>query len=126
MSEEGVPATVLQFVNRHIESLEELEILLLLHTEPSKAWTVAEIFQKIQSTQMSVQHRLLQFEASGLIEAKGDGYRFKGNHEPIASVVAALAENYKDRRIRIIEAIYGAKCDPAQTFADAFKLRKKD
>lgn len=98
----------------------------MVHSNPEKVWTVAEIFQMIQSTQISVQHRLLQLQADGLVVAEGDGYRFAPGKSDLANCVSSLAENYKDRRVRIIEAIYAPRKDPAQTFADAFKLRRKD
>lgn len=126
VSEEGVPEPVLQFVSRHVESLEQLEILLLLHSAPNKIWTVSEIFQRIQSTQISVQHRLLQLQAAGLVASDANGFRFAPANEDLANCVAGLAENYRERRVRIIEAIYAPRKDPAQSFADAFKLRRKD
>lgn len=98
----------------------------MLEGEPGKIWTLSEIFQKIQSTQISVQHRLFQLQAAGLVEGDDRGYRFKPANAELAACVAALAENYRLRRVRIIEAIYAPKKDAAQTFADAFKLRRND
>jgi DNA-binding transcriptional ArsR family regulator len=126
VSEEGVPESVVQFVSRHIESLEQLEILLFLHGEGSRPRTVAEIFKRIQSSQASVQDRLKKLQTAGLVASDEKGYRYQSGNPDTDACVAALAENYKLRRVRIIEAIYAPKPDAAQSFADAFRLRRKD
>jgi predicted transcriptional regulator len=120
----GSPDAVLSFVDRHIESLEHLEILLLLAAE-DRSWTAAEIFQKIQSSQASVDQRLQTLVAAGLLAKDATGqFRFAPKDEEARKVVKDLAEAYKSRRVRIIEAIYTRKTDAVQTFADAFKFRK--
>jgi predicted transcriptional regulator len=124
VSEGGSPDEVLAFVDRFIESIEHLEILLLL-AGAEKSWTSFEIFQQIQSSQASVEQRLKSLVATGLLSQDQDGrYRFSPNGEPTRKLVKDLGEAYKTRRLRIIEAIYARKTDAVRTFADAFKFRK--
>jgi predicted transcriptional regulator len=124
VSEGGSADRVLSFVDGHIESLEHLEILLLLAAQ-DKAWTAAEIFQQIQSSQASVEQRLESLVTAGLL-AKDENkrFRFAPKDDETRRVVKDLADAYKSRRVRIIEAIYTRKTDAVQTFADAFKFRK--
>ena len=115
---------MLSFVDRHIESVEHLEILLLLAAQ-ERSWTGAEIFQKIQSSQASVDQRLESLVAAGLLAKDDNGqFRFAPKDEDTRKVVKDLAEAYRTRRVRIIEAIYTRKTDAVQSFADAFKFRK--
>lgn len=121
---EGSPDAVLSFIERHIESLEHLEILLLL-AEEDRSWSAAEIFQKIQSSQASVDQRLQALVAQGLLSKDENGrFRFSPKDEATRNLVNDLAEAYRTRRVRIIEAIYTRKTDAVQSFADAFKFRK--
>jgi predicted transcriptional regulator len=122
---EGAPDSVLQFIDRHIESVEHLEILLLLSGD-SKDWRAAEIYSKIQSSQASIEQRLQQLSAAGLLVQNGAGYHFEPRNDATRQVVRELADLYRQRRVRVIEAIYSRKTDSVQSFADAFKLRRKD
>jgi predicted transcriptional regulator len=121
----GGPADpVLAFVDRFIESVEHLEILLLLAAH-DRNWSVAEIFQRIQSSQASVEQRLQTLVAAGLLSKDANSlYRFTPKDPETQKLVNDLAEAYKTRRVRVIEAIYTRKTDAVRTFADAFKFRK--
>jgi predicted transcriptional regulator len=122
--EGGAPDGVLSFVDRHIESVEQLEILLLLASQERK-WRASEIFQTIQSSQTSVEQRLESLVAAGLIAKDEKGcFRFAPKDDDTRKLVKDLADAYKTRRVRIIEAIYTRKTDAVRTFADAFKFRK--
>jgi len=57
------------FISRYIGSVEQLEILCLLASEPFKRWTVEEVFRLIQSNQESVEERLKTLVAAGFLKA---------------------------------------------------------
>lgn len=115
---------MLSFVDRHFESVEHLEILLLLAAE-ERGWTASEIFQKIQSSQASVDQRLEALIKAGLLSRESDGkFRFAPKDEQTRQLVKELAGAYKTRPVKIIEAIYARKTDAVRSFADAFKFRK--
>jgi predicted transcriptional regulator len=126
VSSEGPPAGVLAFIDQHIESIEQLEVLLFLHAQ-ERARTTAEIFREIQSSQASVNIRLKQLEAAGLIihEAIGQ-YRMNRSDEALQKTLDELSRCYRTMRVRIIEAIYTRRSDAVRSFADAFKLKKKE
>ena len=44
------------FIARHIVSVEELEVLLLLHNEPGRDWTIAEINARLRSQEASMKN----------------------------------------------------------------------
>ncbi|WP_131989167.1 hypothetical protein [Chthoniobacter flavus] len=51
-------------------------------------------------------------------------YLFAASGET-ASLIASLDQLYKSKPVRIIEAIFQRDRDPAQSFADAFKIKKQ-
>jgi hypothetical protein len=122
---EGPTDKVLDFLGRHIESIEHLEILLLL-AQSDKKWSASDIFKKIQSSKVSVEQRLNSLTALGLVAKDGIGcFSFAPKDDDVRQMVNELAEDYRTRRVRIIEAIYTRKTDAVKTFADAFKFRKQ-
>ncbi|MBA3273555.1 MAG: hypothetical protein H0T11_06760 [Chthoniobacterales bacterium] len=127
MSTEALPAPVKQLLARHIQSVEQLEVLLLLHSQPQRSWTSIEVYDSIRSSQSSISARLQAFTAAGfLVEDKGppQTFRYAPKDESLRSAVELTANAYRTWRIRIIEAIFAPESDPVQSFADAFRLRK--
>lgn len=127
MSADSLPAPVKQLLSRHIKSVEQLEVLLLIRSQPQRGWTAAEVYEVIRSSQLSIQARLQTFTSDGfLTEEKGppQTFRFAPNDQSLRSAVDQTAAAYQTSRVRVIEAIFAPEADPVQSFADAFKLRK--
>ncbi|MBA2269226.1 MAG: hypothetical protein H0W20_01345 [Chthoniobacterales bacterium] len=126
MPDETLSPAVKQLLSRHIGSVEQLEVLLLLRGSPERAWTSAEVYDVIRSSPASVSQRLEAFTAAGFL-AKEEGsplrFRYAPNHS-LRSAVDETAAAYRNWRIRVIEAIFAPEVDAVQSFADAFKLRK--
>ena len=43
MAQPGIPDDVAAFLNRNVRSVELLEILLLLHSDPKRDWTADQV-----------------------------------------------------------------------------------
>ena len=127
MSGDALPAPVKQLLSRHIQSVEQLEVLLLLRSQPQRAWTAVQVFDVIRSSESSIAARLQAFTAHGfLVEEKGPppAFRFAPKDQSVRAAVDQTAAAYQTWRVRVIEAIFAPEADPVQSFADAFKLRK--
>jgi hypothetical protein len=128
MAHEAFPDSAKQFLSRYIHSLEELEVLLLLRRGADRAWSVAQVYEVIRSSERSLEKRLQIFAAEGfLVEEKGppSAFRYAPSSEELRSAVEQIATSYQLSRVRVIEAIFAPEVDPVQKFADAFKLRKE-
>jgi hypothetical protein len=124
---EQLPLTVRQLLSRHIQSVEQLEVLLLMHREPHRAWSAAEVYSVIRSSEASIAARLAAFAKEGLLAEEGGSpptYRYAPRSTDVRSAVDDTAAAYKTWRIRVVEAIFAPPSDPVRSFADAFKLRK--
>ena len=125
MAESNISKEVLEFISEHIISLEQLEMLLLLSSQPAKEWTLDSVFTEIQSSQASIAHRLQEFCDKGLLVKKQNGlFQYAPRNESVAHAIHALSVAYKERRMKVIELIYRKPVDEVQSFADAFKIRK--
>lgn len=118
-------AALRSFLTRCISSVEQVEILLLLRANRERAWSIDEISTQLRSSAHSVQSRLAPLVRSTLVERREDEcYCYTpGADEP---VVAELAQEYENRRVRLIEAIFSRPIDSARSFADAFRLWERD
>jgi predicted transcriptional regulator len=123
----AVPDAVREFVQRNIDSVEELEILLWLRRSGQEA-TLAELAEKLRSTNSSVATRLEHLAERGLVApgAMAGSYRYVADSASLDETVAVLGDCYRDAPHKIMELVYSKPVDKIQTFADAFRLGKKE
>jgi hypothetical protein len=62
-----IPDDVRRFLLQCIDSVEQLEVLLLLHRAPGEGWTAEAIAQSLYSNPESIGRRLAGLYASGLL-----------------------------------------------------------
>ena len=127
MAGETLPTSVQHFLSQYIRSLEQLEVLLLLRNSPHRSWAPAEVYEVVRSSRSSVDERLKIFVHLGFL-ATEDGPPATFRYAPTDNLAAAMDETasaYQKWRVRVIEAIFTRAEDPAQRFADAFKVRKE-
>jgi hypothetical protein len=124
----GIPREVEHFIAEAIESVEQLEILLLLYEDPSRSWTVPEINQKLRSSLYSVETRMAPLLARGLVERGTESppaYRYARREATLEARVAALKVAYRDYHTAVIEKIYSRPTDRVMDFARSFQLRSR-
>ena len=122
-----LPPAVRQFLARYISSVEQLEVLLLMHDQPHRAWSAADVYGIIRSSEASIAARLQSFTSEGFLAVENGSppmYRYAPKSTDLKSAVSETATAYKTWRIRVVEAIFTPPSDPVQSFADAFRLRK--
>ncbi len=131
MAEEGLSPSVSQFIAQYVRSVEQLEILLLLGRNPEKDFGVRDVYNVIMSTKESVHGWLEEMVSKRLVVQSAGApatYRFAPADAALIEPVQALATSYKAYPVRVIESIYRPRqqpqVDPAQGFADAFRIRK--
>jgi DNA-binding Lrp family transcriptional regulator len=112
---------VKKLLTEHIDSVEQLEILLLLHESRHRTWTVDEVNERVCSSPASVRSRLDGLEQRGFIQRRNTDYRYATSSE-LDGVVAELARTYAERRFTVIELIFARPSDKLRAFADAFKV----
>jgi hypothetical protein len=123
-----LPPEIRRFISQYLRSVEQLEILLLVSRGGDSAWSVQSVYDVILSSKASVERWLEVFAELGFLQKIQEGptttYRFTATGEK-AAIVQRLDALYKLKPVRILEAIFKKDQDPAQSFADAFKLRKQ-
>jgi hypothetical protein len=124
----GISAAVADFVKSHITSVEEMEVMALMHSRPGIPWTVEGLARELGSTTESITGRLVSFIALRIVAARAEGGRQVFACAPADPDVAALlrevVRTYRERRIAMTTLIYERPTTPLRSFADAFRLRK--
>lgn len=116
---------VRDFIARHIVSIEQLEVLLLLAETEERDWTAGELNERLRSQEASIAKWLVALQALQMVTATDERFRFAPAGAELRRQVAALAEAYRSRRIKVIELIFSKPNETLRSFVDAFDLRKR-
>lgn len=125
MAEEISPE-IARFVQDKIDSVEQLNVLLLLKLRPDQVWSVADITRELRSTEHSIHQRLeglYHRQVLARLPELGGKHRFTPISEECRKAIEDLAVLYHTKPYRIMDLIYSRKNDALQEFADAFKLK---
>ncbi|HEX2120479.1 MAG TPA: hypothetical protein VHL59_02455 [Thermoanaerobaculia bacterium] len=122
-----VPSAALtDFLRQRLTSIDQIDIVLLLLNDPSRAWTAPEVAVALGTAHESAAMRLFLLASGGLIAFEAAGiprYRYTRADPETHRLLGELAEVYATNRAAIA-ALVGAPPDPLRSFADAFKLKK--
>lgn len=120
-----LPRSVQELLDRSITSVEQLELLLLLHANPDRAWTADAAGHEVRTSTHSAGGRLAELVARRLARETPEGYVFAGD-AAARSAVSELGRLYSTHRVRVISRIFAKPPESIRDFADAFRLRKDD
>ncbi|HKZ74860.1 MAG TPA: hypothetical protein VJ011_12395 [Steroidobacteraceae bacterium] len=132
---ETLPDSVRALLRDHIESYEQLELLLLLRGRPGGIWTLREIAQRMQLPDEELEEALRGLRAAGCLGERiqgDDAIRYAPRDAGQAVAIEGLAAAYGEKPLAIIKlmsanAIERVRTAAINTFADAFVVGgKKD
>jgi hypothetical protein len=112
------------FINKNINSIEQIEVLLILRANPERVWNVDEISAIMRSSPNSIRSRLVGLVSRKLSRGEADGFKYAASGR-LHDMVEVLAEEYGRRRFSVIELVF-SRPDAARQFADAFRLREDE
>jgi hypothetical protein len=113
----------------HIDSIEKLEVLLLLRNRTEREWTASEVALELRITEASSAARLADLASSGLLVSNGEApsvYRYSPAQSEDVRSISELAMTYAERRVSVITFIFSRPQERVRGFADAFLLRKRE
>lgn len=124
----GLTPELIAFIQRAIESIGTLEVLLLMRVRRERSWGAADVSRELRSSPTSASQQLDRLAARGLVRRSGTGADALFVYSPTErdeNLVAQLARQYAERKVTIISLIYERRPDDhLKVFSDAFKLRK--
>jgi hypothetical protein len=124
VQESGVPAPVRRFIAGHIESVGQLEVLLLLRAAADKQWTTDEVARAVVTQPASAAGWLEQLAGDGLVTPEDVGYRYSPPSRDVERAIDELAESYAKYRVAVIGLIFSKPSEQVRDFPEAFRLRR--
>jgi DNA-binding MarR family transcriptional regulator len=121
MPYEPIPDDIRDLIQRHIDSVAQLEALLFLRARPSETLAASAIASRLYAPETELARSLAQLAQDGFLVRENDQYRYECAGEKRLSV-DRLAEAYSRHLIPITNLIH-AKPRNIRQFSDAFKFR---
>jgi len=128
MANDLIPDDVKEFIIEKIDSVAELEALLLIYRNPETDWSVGDLAQRLYTSSEQTERVLTQLLAHDFL-AVGQNpavYRYQPKTLHLAEMVERVADVYARYLVPVTNLIHAKPQIKVQKFADAFKLRKKE
>jgi len=122
-----IPEDVAQFILQHIDSVAEMEAILLLRENPAQEWTVEELAKRLYTSKEQTAGVVASLCAHGIFVAILTGpprYRYEPKSNELNQMIDRVAEVYSKHLVPVTNLIHSKPATRVQEFADAFKLRK--
>lgn len=128
MFKQQISESVKRFIREEIQTVPKLEVLLLLHRERSRPFTLAEVANELGLETDTAWEQLTALEAIGLIEANVDksNYQYHPANKKLGSIVSRLAVAYRKQRVPILSAILAEEPNKVRRFVEAFKCARSN
>lgn len=120
-----IPEHVRRFIVEGIDSIPELEALLLLRAHGDRTWSAEDAGARLYVSTTMATHALNALADRGLLARDGQSYRYAPARPELDVVVADLAATYATRLIAVTRLIHAKPAASVREFADAFRLRKE-
>ena len=122
MADDGIPAELRDFITNSIDSVGQLEALLLLRGDPDKSWDVSQLAKRLYVNEAEAAAIFAHLVNLGLAITADGAYRYDRQGGQ-TEVIDRLAGAYARQLIPITNLIH-AKPRGIRAFADAFKIKR--
>lgn len=122
-----IPERVLRFLAEKIDTVPELEALLLMWQDPTRAWSEEEIAARVYVPRTKAALILQALQRRQLVTAEGQPalYRYSSALDPAGDVMAEVAAEYRRHLVQIATLIHSRGSSSVREFARAFDLKKE-
>ena len=125
MNNRPVPDEVRRFILTSIPSVPYLEALLLLRSEPARAWDSFNVASRLYVGENQARELLNAMQQSGIAACtESGGFLFSPKPPELAEVIDALAATYSHNLVGVTDLVHSRVEKRAQQFADAFRWKK--
>jgi hypothetical protein len=127
MSDNFIPDDVAQFILDKIDSVAQMEALLLLRSDPREEWSLEALAKRLYIAESETTQVLSRLCSEGLvvtIMSEPLRYRYEPSSTEIRQMADRLADVYSKHLVPVTNLIHTKPKTRVQEFADAFRLRK--
>jgi hypothetical protein len=124
-----VPIPVARFIATHVQTLEQLEVLLLMMHSPDRWWDAHAIAGAVGILEDTARRILDRLAARNLLAIRITGdvrYQFQPGESSLAEAARLTADTYRTNRLGVLQLVTEARRRSLRAFADAFRIRDDD
>jgi biotin operon repressor len=115
------------FIREKIQTVLRLEVLLLLHQQQLRSFSVAEVANELHLEREAAKDQLAALEAVGVVvQSDKAKYQYHPSNASLRSMVEQLAAGYSRQRVPILSAILTEQPDRTRLFAEAFRIIRRN
>jgi DNA-binding GntR family transcriptional regulator len=120
-----VSRRVQEVVRSHIDSVEILEVLLLLVARPEMAFSAERVSEQLGTATHFARNRLRRLQDEGLVQ-RLDNDCFRVARDPgLLVTLSLLAETYRARPSDVVGLIHARPSELARVLEDTFNLQRE-
>ena len=128
--QDDIPQDVRAFIADYLDSVVQLETLLMLHGAPEREWEAADVARDLRIDRAWAEGQLAGLCEQGLAARDDPGgevrrYRYAPASAAARAAVDGLSRAYAERRVTVISLIFAKPADNLRAFSDAFRIRKE-
>jgi hypothetical protein len=127
MATYNIPDDVAQFILDKIDSIAQVEALLILRVDSNEDWDADRLAKRLYISNEQTAELMARLYRDGFLLA-GAGeppiYRYGPSSNELRQLVDRLADVYSTHLVPVTNLIHSKPKSRVQEFADAFRLRK--
>ena len=119
---------VVEFVNDSVDSIEQLELLVMLIESPNRWWDAAAAGRALGVDPGRTQRDLERLATRNLLAVRltnDVSYRFEPGSPSLAARAAAFAAAYRSHARALFRLVSDRQKRAVRDFADAFRIRRR-
>jgi hypothetical protein len=121
---DGLSPRVRDFLLAYVDSVELLEILVMLAARPELAFSPQRVARNLRSAVHSVKNRLRRLAEHNLIERlESDSFRVCVGPQ-LTGILGEVAAAYAERPVAVVRLIHSRPSDLVRVFTEEFKRKR--
>lgn len=128
MADSGISDRVRTLIADQIDSVVQLEILLLLREGADREFAAREVADVLRIGPAWAEPHLIGLCVRGMLVCSSGPeprYRYQPSSPELKAAIDELAQCYAERRVSVTALIFSRPPNPLRDFSDAFRLRKE-
>jgi len=127
MTKQCISDDLKTFIREKIQTVLRLEVLLLLHQQQFRSFTVGEVANELHLEREAAKDQLTALETVGVVvQSDKAKYKYQPLNASLRSMVEQLAAGYSRQRVPILSAILTEQPNRPRLFAEAFRIIRRN
>jgi len=129
MGNDFIPGDVEEFIRKNIDSVAQLEALLLIRSDPEAEWSAGMLAKRLYTSEVQAIESVEALYSDGLLIRRAGPpvlYQYQPGSSELRELVDRVAEAYAKHLVPITNLIHSKPKTRVQEFADAFRWRKEE